>query len=186
MKNRCNSLALLTLTSLSLSSSCRRRSSISASISPFDMLSGTSDIFFPPNVDVRGLEMPLKFNDCSFKCLFASLTRMIMRSLSRIFCAYFLFRSCALKIYLCLKSENYKWISPKINDKSCLETDLLHYLPASSYVSVLLSLHYARVIILEALLELQQDALKQYLAVSPSDSKYDFLPLVPTCQNPKE
>ena len=72
---------------------------------------------------------------------------------------------------------------PQINDKGCLETDLLHYLPASSYVLVLLSLHYARVIILEALLELQQDALKQYLAVSPSDSKYDFLPLVPTHQN---
>ena len=71
------------------------------------------------------------------------------------------------------------------NDKSCLETDLLHYLPASSYVSVLLSLHYARVIILEALLELQQDALKQYLAVSLSDSKYDFLPLGPTYQNKK-
>ena len=70
--------------------------------------------------------------------------------------------------------------------KGCLETDLLHYLPASSYVLVLLSLHYARVIILEALLELQQDALKQYFAVSLNDSKYDFLPLVPTCQNPNE
>ena len=101
----CNSLALLTLTSLSLSSSCRRRSSISASISLLDMLSDISDIFFSPNVDVRGLEMPLKFNDCSFKCLFASLTRMIIRSLSRIFCAYFLFRSCALEIYLCFKTE---------------------------------------------------------------------------------
>ena len=65
----------------------------------------------------------------------------------------------------------------------CLETDLLHYLPASSYVLVLLSLHYARVIILEALLELQQDALKQHLAVSLSDSKCDFLPLVPKYQN---
>ena len=68
-------------------------------------------------------------------------------------------------------------------DLRLLRNRFASYLPASSYVSVLLSPHYGRVIVLEALLALQQDALTQYLAVSLSDLKYDFLRLVPTCQN---
>ena len=97
-------------------------------------------------------------------------------------CILFIEILCLKDIYLCFKSE----FQITNGFKGCIETDLLQYLPASSYVSGLLSLHYVRVIIPEALLELQQDALKQYLAVSLSDSKYDFLPLVPTCQNPNE